>query len=66
MLKLQYGKLIYFMVEVYGGDLGAVVAAVKREGLPARLEPYAYQLRNDPGLMEALAMTASHEPADPS
>lgn len=66
VLKLQYGKLIHFMVEVYGGDLGAVVAAVQREGLPARMEEYAYQLRNDPGLLEALATRAIHEASDPS
>jgi phage replication initiation protein len=50
----QYGKLVNVMLQVHGGDSSAVVQALKREGLPARLDPYSYQLRTDPGLLYSL------------
>jgi len=45
--RTQYGKLINVMLQVHGGDPLAVCEALRREGMPARLEPYSYQVRTD-------------------
>lgn len=50
----QYGKLVNLMMQVHGGDSTAVVRALARVGLPGRLDPYSYQLRNDQALVYSL------------
>ncbi|MBX9812898.1 MAG: replication initiation factor domain-containing protein [Burkholderiales bacterium] len=50
----QCGRLINLMMQVYGGDTDSVVHALARDGLPARLDPYSYQLRTDSALAYAL------------
>lgn len=52
--RTQYGKLVNVMLQVHGGDSGAVVRALAREGLPSRLDPYSYHLKTDPALMYSL------------
>lgn len=52
--RMQYGKLVNLMLQVHGGDAAAVCDALKREGLPGRLDPYSYHLRTDPTLIDAL------------
>jgi phage replication initiation protein len=52
--RLQYGKLVNLMLKVHQGDYAGVVNALKREGIPARLDPFSYHLRTDPALIDAL------------
>jgi phage replication initiation protein len=54
VVRNQYGKLFHVMMQVHGGDAGAVVKAVARPGIPARLDPYSYHLRMDPTLVYSL------------
>lgn len=54
VLRQFGGKFLNVMVQVNGGDLGLVVKQLRREGVPKRLDPYSYQLRNDPALADAL------------
>lgn len=46
--RQQTGKLVNYMLGVYGGDVGAVVERLRRDGQPARLEPYEHHLRDNP------------------
>ncbi len=52
--RTQYGKLINLMLQVHGGDCFAVCNALRREGIPGRLEPYSYQIRTDNDLVISL------------
>ena len=52
--RTQCGKVVNVMLQVHGGDSSAVVRALAREGLPARLDPYSYHLKTDPALMYSL------------
>ncbi|MGQ0750825.1 MAG: replication initiation factor domain-containing protein [Betaproteobacteria bacterium] len=54
VVRNQYGKLFHVMMQVHGGDAAAVVKALARPGVPARLEPYSYHLRTDPALVYSL------------
>lgn len=46
--KLHSGKLVNLMLQVSGGDYAEVVTKLKRDGIPARIEPYSYHLRGAP------------------
>lgn len=52
--RTQYGKLVNLMLRVHGGDTLAVCEALRREGMPARLEPYSYQVRTDADFVYSL------------
>ena len=56
-LKSAAGKGLGVMLNVEGGDAGAVLTQVVREGAPKRLEPYAVM----PGVLEEVA----HADAEP-
>lgn len=49
--KQQAGKLVHVMLRVYAGDCGEVVQHLQREGMPARLAPYSYQINERPELL---------------
>jgi phage replication initiation protein len=46
--RQQTGKLVHLMMRVFGGDYAAVVDHLKREGTPARIDPFSYHLRGAP------------------
>lgn len=46
--RQQFGKLVNLMERVYGGDQGEVLRQLRREGIPARIEPYSYHLADAP------------------
>lgn len=50
--KQQAGKLVNLMLRVFGGDIGAVIDRLKRDGIPGRIEPYSYQLADCPELLD--------------
>lgn len=61
-LRQQGGKLVNLALAVYGGDYAAVVDRIRRDGIPARVEPYSYhieetpeRLANDFGMMASAA-----------
>ena len=54
VLKQQGGKLIGVMLKVEGGDYAAVVNALKRDGVPSRLDPYSYHIRTNDELLQGL------------
>jgi len=60
--RVQYGKLVNLMLQVNDGDYAAVVDALKRDGLPSKLEPYSYSLRNEPQVLEAMNKSDGHDP----
>lgn len=43
--RQQVGKLVNFALAVYEGDYAKVVEELRREGIPARIEPYSYHVR---------------------
>lgn len=51
-LKQHGGKLINLMVDVHAGDVGEVVKRLRRDGIPARIEPYSYHLADTPELLD--------------
>lgn len=59
--KQQAGKLVHVMLRVYSGDCGEVVQQLQREGVPARLDPYSYQIDEQP---ELLAQSVPDAPDD--
>lgn len=50
--KQQAGKLVNLMMQVYGGDFCEVVKRLRRDGVPARIEPYGYHLAQSPELLD--------------
>lgn len=60
-LRQQGGRLINLAMSVYGGDYGAVVERLRREGIPGRIEPYSYHVSQEPErLADDLAMIAGY------
>jgi phage replication initiation protein len=51
--KQQTGKLINLMMHVYGGDYVEVVDQLRRDGIPARLEPFSHALKDSPELLDS-------------
>lgn len=51
--KQQTGKLINLMMQVYGGDYAEVVTQLRRDGIPARLEPFSHALKDSPELLDS-------------
>lgn len=45
------GKLVNMALEVYGGDYAEVVEQLRREGYPARVEPYWHSVRDTPEML---------------
>lgn len=45
------GKLLNLALEVYQGDYAEVVEQLRREGYPARVEPYSYAIKDAPELL---------------
>jgi DNA relaxase NicK len=51
--KQQVGKLINLMLEVEGGDCGAVIAQlIRKDGFPKRIEPWSYHIRHTPEMLQ--------------
>lgn len=50
--RQQFGKLVNLMERVYGGDQGAVLKLLRRDGIPKRIEPYSYHLAESPELLD--------------
>ena len=50
--RQQAGKLVNLMLQVAGGDVGSVVQQLRRDGIPARIEPYSYHLAESPELLD--------------
>lgn len=50
--KQQAGKLVNLMLKVYGGDMGEVMHQLRRDGIPARIDPYSYHLAPRPELLD--------------
>ena len=61
--KQQYGKLVNLMLQVRDGDYVAVLNELKREGLPARLEPYSYFIRTSNEVLGALGSAGGGDAA---
>lgn len=53
--RQQFGKLVNLMERVYGGDQGEVLRLLRREGIPARIEPYSYHLGDSPERLDRSA-----------
>lgn len=50
--KQHCGKLVNLMMQVMQGDYAAVVEKLVREGIPARIDPYSYHVKNDPAMLD--------------
>ena len=51
--KQQFGKLINLMLEVEGGDCGAVIAQlIRKDGFPKRIEPWSYHIARNPEMLQ--------------
>ena len=50
--RQQTGKLVNLMVRVHGGDQGAVIQELWRNGIPARIDPYSFVLAPSPELLD--------------
>lgn len=46
------GKVINLMLLVHGGDALAVAEALRRDGVPSRVEPYSYHIVTNPELID--------------
>jgi len=53
--KQHVGKLVDFMLRVFGGDCGEVVMRLRREGTPARIAPYSYHVASSPERLDPAA-----------
>lgn len=51
--RLQSGKLINLVLRVYGGDYAKVVERLRRDGIPARIEPYGHALSEAPERLDS-------------
>lgn len=50
--KQHCGKLVNLMLQVMQGDYVAVVDKLLRPGIPARIDPYSYHVKNDPAMLD--------------
>ncbi|MDI1302098.1 MAG: replication initiation factor domain-containing protein [bacterium] len=50
--RMLSGRLVNLMLQVHGGDAFAVAECLRRDGIPARVEPYSYHLIRNPELIE--------------
>jgi phage replication initiation protein len=50
--RQQTGKLVNLMLQVFGGDVGHVLQQLRRDGVPARVEPFSYHLAHSPELLD--------------
>ncbi|MFW5328806.1 replication initiation factor domain-containing protein [Hydrogenophaga sp. ZJX-1] len=50
--KLHCGKIVNLMLAVVGGDYAEVVKQLIRPGIPTRIEPYSYHVRQDPMMLD--------------
>lgn len=50
--KQACGKLVNLMLTVSGGDFVDVVQRLRRDGIPARIAPYSYQVRGNPAMLD--------------
>jgi len=53
--KLHCGRMVNLMLSVVGGDYAEVVNQLIRPGIPARIEPYSYHVRQDPMMLDRQA-----------
>jgi len=53
--KLHCGKTVNLMLAVEGGDYAEVVNQLIRPGIPARIEPYSYHVRQSPMMLDRQA-----------
>jgi phage replication initiation protein len=56
--KLHCGKIVNLMLAVEGGDYGEVVSQLIRPGIPTRIEPFSYHVRQDPLMLDQSARGA--------
>jgi phage replication initiation protein len=50
--KLHCGKIVNLMLAVLGGDYAEVVGQLIRPGIPGRIDPYSYHVRQDPTMLD--------------
>jgi len=50
--KQHCGKLVNLMMQVMQGDYVAVIDKLLRPGIPARIDPYSYHVKNDPAMLD--------------
>jgi phage replication initiation protein len=50
--KLHCGKIVNLMLSVVGGDYAEVVNQLIRPGIPTRIEPFSYHVRQDPLMLD--------------
>ncbi len=50
--KRHCGKIVNLMLDVLGGDYAGVVDALIRPGYPARIDPYSYQVKRNPSMLD--------------
>ncbi len=50
--KQHVGKLVNVMLKVFSGDYAEVVTRLIRDGVPARIEPYSYHIRDNPSMLD--------------
>ena len=57
--KRHCGKIVNLMLAVNGGDYAGVVDGLIRPGYPARIDPFSYQVRQDPTRLDRQMAGAS-------
>jgi phage replication initiation protein len=50
--KLHCGKIVNLMLAVVGGDYAEVVNQLIRPGVPGRIDPYSYHVRQNPVMLD--------------
>jgi phage replication initiation protein len=50
--KLHCGKIVNLMLAVVGGDYAEVVNQLIRPGIPGRINPYSYHVRQNPVMLD--------------
>ncbi len=50
--KRAAGKIVNLMLDVFGGDYASVVEGLRRDGYPARIDPYSYHVKRDPTMLD--------------
>lgn len=50
--KLHCGKIVNLMLAAVGGDYAEVVNQLIRPGIPTRIEPFSYHVRQDPMMLD--------------
>lgn len=59
-LRQQGGKLINFALSIFGGDYAQLVERIRRDGIPARLEPYDYHIQRMPEAFAGLGVVGEY------